>query len=125
MTAWPPEKLRARRDRLKAARRCVDCTAGLQDEDGTLCVECAEARARWARSPRGRALRNVSHREYRNRNRDKRRAIAKARYRRHRLAGLCAKCTAPAIPSTAFCLKHEASHRASQLKRAERRTNPA
>lgn len=46
------EYFRARRARLRADRKCIQCRAGLMDGDGVRCLECSEAhrhdeRARW------------------------------------------------------------------------------
>lgn len=57
MTAARLAALRAHRI---ASRLCVDCAAGLQDDDGTRCVECAEknriAGRRYRATDRAKAL---------------------------------------------------------------------
>jgi len=81
--------MRARRERFRAERRCIVCGAGLQDDDGTRCVECAEAQRKasrkYARTERGKETGAVWQRaRYR---RDPERHCEAARLRR-KLAGI-------------------------------------
>ena len=39
------ERAKKRRDARRLDRRCIQCNAGLQDDDVVLCVECVEIRA--------------------------------------------------------------------------------
>jgi hypothetical protein len=83
----------------KLAQQCVDCAAGLQDDDGLRCVECED---------RNRAAKKVS------RNRDGR-AVEKAYERKTRAArranGLCSGCSEPAAAGKSRCEKHLELHR--------------
>jgi hypothetical protein len=111
----PAERAKAQRDRTaarKAARRCVQCDAGLTPEDGVRCVECAEqARLRseaYRKTPGGKAARA---------------RWSKDRYHARRADGLCVWCANPAEPGKAMCTEHLATHAAlqqlSQIRKEE------
>ncbi len=97
------ERYRAR----KAARRCVTCEAGLQDEDGVRCVECSERHAArsavWYKSPRGRRARGEARRERYAANRDVIAAAVRERYLANKIAGRCVRCSAPALDDSVRC----------------------
>ena len=102
---WTAADARARYQRLKAARKCIRCAAGLQDADGVECLECAEehrdrvdARAQTRAGKRARA--RIAHR---------------LRERRKSL-GLCVWCLRAARPGTTKCEHH---HHTSKVSRAD------
>jgi hypothetical protein len=111
------DRLRSRYQRLKAERRCVDCTAGLQDGDGVRCIECAEesraAHARYAARYPSR-LRKRNREKYRARYEREREEMA-ARMREWRMArkatGLCMLCIQPALDDSNFCDVHREQSR--------------
>lgn len=78
-------------------RRCVDCAAGLQDEDGVRCVECAdrqrESLVRYRQTDKGRTAN---------------RRILKKRRDARRAAGQCVDCPSPALPGASRCEPHRA-----------------
>jgi hypothetical protein len=111
----PAEHAKAQRDRTaarKAARRCVQCDAGLTPEDGVRCVECAE-QAR---------LRSEAYRKTAG-GKAKRAKWSKDRYHARRSDGLCVWCAKPAEPGKAMCTEHLATHAAlqqlSQIRKEE------
>jgi DNA-directed RNA polymerase subunit RPC12/RpoP len=93
------------------ARKCVDCSAGLQDEDGTRCVECA-ARAlthqrRYDRSAKGRATT---------------RARMSRLYHARRTRGECVGgCGRAALPGIARCQEHADRQKLARVGYAERK----
>lgn len=117
--AWTPEKQRARYYARKAARRCTDCNAGLQDGDGVTCVECTELKRQWARNNRVR--RNALSNAYRKRNLPKRAEIARSRYRRAKLLGVCVRCSTKALPDSNFCGPHRERQNARTREQQRRR----
>lgn len=118
---------RARYARLKAERRCVDCTAGLQDDDGVQCVECRDKRND-AHARNGKRYLETA-REGLRRRYAKDPVAAAARMReyklRRKLAGLCAQCVLPALPDSNLCELHrEASRLHSRNWRRKQRGKP-
>lgn len=103
---------RARYQERKLSGKCIDCAAGLQEDDGLRCVECEESatisKMRYNRSSRVR--------------RRTRRIVNKRRNER-RAAGLCIACGVSASPrSKLYCDEHLAARRVHQLNyRARRR----
>jgi len=90
---WTPERLAAKRAeymRRKLAGECVECAAGLQDDDGLRCVECAEV-ARTSLSK-----------------------TRTARYWRRRAEGKCVDCESPRLSHVLRCELHNAHHNARQ-----------
>lgn len=115
------ERLRARYHANKAARRCVDCSAGLQPDDKTTCVECTErrrdARLRYMKRHPERYLKQQ--REYQ---RTKYRASPEAgaaRMRAYReeckIAGRCPECGESVKPDSSYCAFHHEVHRIRSL----------
>jgi hypothetical protein len=116
----PAEHAKAQRDRTaarKAARRCIQCDAGLTPEDGVRCVECAE-QAR---------LRSEAYRKTAG-GKAKRAKWSKDRYHARRADGLCVWCATPAEPGKAMCTEHLAQHAAlqqlSQIRKEEGAASP-
>lgn len=70
-----------RRQERKQSRRCIDCAAGLQPEDGVRCVECASSHllrtGKYSKSSRGAATRRTR--------------VKELRRKRNRI-GLCPEC---------------------------------
>jgi hypothetical protein len=100
--------MRARYHRLKAARRCVNCTAGLQDDDGVMCVECVEAakesvRRRWLKV---RSYKKFAQRRWRAANAERARARRKAIWLEKKIAGICVRCKQPALEDSIECAAH-------------------
>ena len=93
----------------KAARRCVDCNAGLQATDRIRCVECAERaiadQRRYRRTAQGRRTKA---------------ARLRRRYADRIAAGLCVDCAAPAAPSRRRCDACLAARTASQAAYLDR-----
>lgn len=110
---WTAADARARYLRLKAARLCVRCSAGLQETDGTRCVECEElCAAREAKHAKTRAGKRTRAR------------IAKRLRDRRKAAGLCTWCSRPARPGSLKCEHHHHTGkvaRAAYLDRQEAR----
>lgn len=92
----------------KLSQRCVDCAAGLQEDDGLRCVECT---ARNAISARRYREGNGRNREYES---------AKSRRLSRRSRGLCVKCDQPSS-SQSMCPKHLALHRVLATNWARRK----
>ncbi len=119
MTRNDAEYQRARRERLIADRRCIECTAGLQDTDeGRRCGECSDrARDRAARyrlsSPGKvrRQKRTVNRLRY-QRNREAGAAKMRDFRRAQREKGLCEQCIEPRLPGKRFCAHHDERARA-------------
>lgn len=81
----------------KLAGLCIDCAAGLQEDDGLRCMECAELERLYARRYRangGQTRENVK---------------AKARRIERQGAGLCAWCRSPVVPGSVLCHGHALS----------------
>lgn len=81
----PVNARKARRLALIAARRCIQCRAGLQELDGVRCVECTRKHRAYAASHRpeewlARAVRPMR--------------------------GLCLSCPAPVVPGRNRCQRH-------------------
>lgn len=104
----------------KAARLCVDCEAGLQDEDGVRCLECRERHARYLKTQAGRAMRAGVDRRFRAQNRAAYNASKRSRYERHKLAGLCVWCTDASTDDSLFCPRHLELNRAKSRERRAR-----
>lgn len=119
---WTAEKQRASYWARKAARRCVDCNAGLQEDDGVSCVECREYRAAHDRSPKVRQRRNASSNAWAKRNKAKRAEIQRARYWAKKVAGICVCCALPATDDSLWCATHGeiANDRTRRQARARR-----
>lgn len=104
-----PARARLYADR-KAARRCIDCAAGLQPPDGLRCVECRERavddQRRYRATAKGRAAE---------------RARLARRYQHLTAAGLCVDCAAPAAPGRRRCETHLAARAASQAVYLDRK----
>lgn len=104
---------RALYDDRKAARRCIDCAAGLQSADGLRCVECRERavadKRRYRATAKGRAAE---------------RARLARRYQHLTAAGLCVDCAAPAAPGRRRCEAHLAARAASQAVYLDRKEQP-
>jgi hypothetical protein len=112
MARWTAAKQAAKYARLRAARKCPKCQAGLQDTDVRLCVECAEKarehQADYQVTPAGRA----SQAKY-----------AAKRRRQRAAAGLCRDCAAPAkpvVPGTTRCQAHHDESKERRIAREER-----
>jgi hypothetical protein len=111
----------------KAARLCTDCMAGLQETDGTRCLECATLGAADARRYRAKNKRKTAAitRKYRLANLARAAALAKKwRVSSARLER-CDDCSADAVSGSTFCAKHRARRRLrareyQRRKRAER-----
>ena len=85
--AAPINARKARRLALVAARKCIQCRAGLQDGDGVRCVECARKHRDHAATPRARKAAWVA------------RALRPSR-------GLCIDCPARCEPGRNRCRVH-------------------
>lgn len=87
----------------KARQVCARCEAGLQDDDGTFCVECSErdltGKRRRARSEEGRQL------ERARSDRDRQRRLER---------GVCMYCTQPRVEGQKRCQQHVEMNRGWQ-----------
>lgn len=97
-----PEQTRVYRRQLYLDRKlsgvCIDCRAGLTDDDGLRCVECTHkalvAKQRWrAKQPLGRM-------------RKEDRTRRQSRHTQRAEQGLCVNCLAPRWNGTTMCLGH-------------------
>ena len=97
----------------KLEGRCVDCNAGLGDDDNLTCVECTARMQAWRASPAGRAsARKAQQRYLKTESGRKANAKKTQRYRQRAIAnGLCLQCTAKATRGR-LCERHGAAHAA-------------
>ncbi len=110
------ERTKARYYRLKAARKCQACQAGLLPEEPyTRCTECLERAAarKRRRKVRAREIKRVRTRYHNNEEfRTKKLQDTKARRLRKKLAGECYDCPAPSLADSSFCKVHRKQRRA-------------
>lgn len=89
----------------KARQVCVDCAAGLQEDDGVRCVECEEAdrdrKRLYQRSDEGRAMIKRMRANYARENAAK---------------GLCARCPRPRTETSILCVECRALLTASTAR---------
>ncbi len=83
----------------KAAQVCVECAAGLQEEDGLHCVECNERRTETRKRYRKTGGARLE-RKWQTKTRETRKA-----------AGLCTQCPRVAVAGRVRCAEHIAYHR--------------
>lgn len=108
------EQMRARYDRCKTERLCVDCTDPLTEEDGakTKCLLCRQRSSYSTRiyTERNRASYNVRKAENRRRKYYSQHAENLSKLRetrlRKKLDGVCYDCAAPCLPDNARCERH-------------------
>lgn len=96
----------------KLAGLCVECASPLGEDEGVRCDQCVERlrifRQRYLRTPKGRkAAREKERRKYQS---DpnfaaKKREAMRARYERNKLAGLCTRCSQPALEDSLECAR--------------------
>jgi hypothetical protein len=103
---------KARYEQWKANRQCVKCGAGLQDDDGVMCVECVEQafntkRRSWARVRR---YKKLYMRRYRREHAEHNREYHRKLRRRKLEQGQCTDCREPRLPGKRFCAVHLAKN---------------
>lgn len=98
------ERTAKRYAQLKAARLCVDCRAGLQDDDGVRCIECAADRSR--RSLNYARQHPEVQRAYLTRARDRVNAYRRDLRTAKKLARICIDCTEPCLDDNLRCRLH-------------------
>ncbi len=101
---------KARYERRKLEQRCIDCDAGLQEDDGLRCVECAESateakRKYWAS---GKPCERTA-------------AWHRADYAQRKAIGVCLHCSKPAAPGGVMCSTHRAEASARSVASKRRR----
>ncbi len=100
---------RARYLKRKLDSVCIDCAAGLQDDDGLRCVECAEkaatSRKVYYNTKHGRAMERAQHR---------------ARYARLAVARKCPSCQRPATRGVWYDEHHAFQRDANTRHRARK-----
>lgn len=108
-----------------ADRRCVDCNAGLQDDDGVCCVECVEKRKarskRYLQSEKGKATRARMSREWYWKHRDEVLEGMRDKYLAMKSEAACTKCGEPAVGDHGMCAAHRERHNASCVEYRARR----
>lgn len=120
------EYIKALRDKRRAAGLCIWCAAGLQEGDGTRCIECTEkgrsSSKAYQATDRGRA----AGRERQARIREKDRAAYNAGFRETylnaKINGICVECSAPCSDESVRCEKHRATsnERSKNYRRTKR-----
>lgn len=94
----------------RAHRLCVQCGAGLQPEDGRLCVEhakaAAEALAKYKASAKGQAANQRS---------------CANRYARRKAARQCVNCSRPALPNLTRCEECRVDNKVAKQNYLDRR----
>ncbi len=114
------ERQREKRKTARLNRRCIDCKAGLQDEDGCRCVECAERdlvrSKRYRDSGRKRVLDRARQAARRAADRAAYNAEMRETRQEKKIAGICPDCSAPSTDETVRCQKHRDSHNAKRRK---------
>jgi hypothetical protein len=110
----------------KLAGVCVDCQAGLQSDDGLRCVECNERdfirQRKYLRSERGRLKTRARERALYHRDVEASRARRRDGYQDRKVAGVCPRCTSPALPDHTLCERHRKKlNKANRLYRKRKR----
>ena len=118
-----------RRARRVAARICIDCEAGLQEEDYVLCVECFEARKKSSAKYRATAKAKATRAKWEQAHMTARRAGDATWHKRSRLRkklkGECTHCQ-PATGDTNMCDVHRALHTQADVRyRARKKAKAA
>jgi hypothetical protein len=122
---WSYEQSKRRRDRLRAERKCTDCVAGLQPEDGVLCVECAEKRNKYRRKYRKTDAGKAAESRYRRGHLELRARLARENYLRRKVDGECVRCPSKAADDSVFCPPCRDADRADVRERARIRREKA
>jgi len=111
------QQARERRAQRKANRLCIDCAAGLQEDDGVRCVECydkillASYRYRVRNQKRVNARAREWHRKRRATHAAEENAKQRARRLAHKIAGLCQLCKNPSLEDNVYCALHREAAR--------------
>lgn len=108
-----------------AARLCIDCGAGLQDEDTKRCVECRDRNkrdaTRWQKSQSGREKTRAWHRQWTAEHRPLVLERRRAGYMEHKTTGVCVRCREPSLEDSVFCGYHRDVQRlASRVDKARK-----
>jgi hypothetical protein len=120
---WTAADQRAQYWARKEARRCVCCAAGLQEDDGTTCVECAERKRQNSKTPRARRRNLMASKRWlkSERGRQYAKELQRTRYWKHKQSGICVECCEPALDDNVRCQRHR-DYQRECARNYERRT---